>query len=105
MQAPQRTSDVTAKAFEVADRRLLPDAGAIRPAEGGTDTVTVDNDDADSSDAALVDDGGRRAPTRNRRRVKPKSTNDRNAAVRSQQADGRLDSGGRCARSSPAARR
>jgi hypothetical protein len=85
VQAPQRTSDVTVEAFDVADRRLLPVAGAIRPEEGGTDTV--DNDDADSSDAALVDDGGRRAPTLNRRRVKPKSTNDRNAAVRSQQAD------------------
>jgi len=103
VQAPQRTSDVTVEAFDVADRRLLPVAGAIRPEEGGTDTV--DNDDADSSDAARVDDGGRRAPTRNLRRVKPKSTNDRNAAVRSQQADGWLDSGGRCARSSPSARR
>ena len=110
MQAPLRTSDVTADAFEVASRRLPPVAGAIGPEEGGTDTIDGDHDDKDSTDAdlvddggELVDDGGRPAPTPNIRMAK--ATNDRNAAVRSQQAVERLDLGERCARSSPSARR
>ncbi len=110
VQAPRPTSDVTAEAFNVASRRLLPVAGAIGPEEGGTGTVDDDNEEKDSTDAdlvddggELVDDGGHRAPTPKRRMGK--ATNDRNAAVRSQQADERLDLGERCARSSPSARR
>jgi len=109
VQARRQTSDVTADAFKVASRRLPPVAGAIGP-EGGTDTIDGDNDDKDSTDAdllddggELVDDGGRRAPKPKRRMAK--ATNDRNAAVRSQQAVERLDPRERCARSSPSARR
>ena len=105
MQAPRPTSDVTAEAFKVASRRLLPVSGAIWLEEGGTNTI--DNDDGDSSAAAhLVDDRDRQALPPHSRPGKGRiSLNGRNAAVRSQHADERLDSGERCARSSPSARR
>ena len=105
MQAPLRTSDVTAEAFKVADRSLLHLAGAIGPEAGGTDAI--DNEDGDSSAADhLVDDGDRRAPPPHSRPGKGRiSLNDRNAAVRSELADKWFARKERCARSSPSARR
>ena len=105
MQAPRPTSDVTAEAFKVASRRLLPVSGAIRLEEGGTNTI--DNDDGDSSAAAhLVDDRDRQALPPHSRPGKGRiSLNDRNAAVRSELADKWFARKERCARSSPSASR
>jgi hypothetical protein len=104
VQAPLRTSDVTAEAFNVADRSLLHLAGAIGPEEGGTDAI--DKEDGDSTDPDhLVDDGDRRAPPPRRPGRDRISLNDRNAAVRSELADKWFARKERCARSSPSASR